>query len=96
MVHGAADSVVVGASGVIFGYLGLLLMRGIVERSWWNIAVGPAGRPAVRLAARRLLPGDERISWQGHLFGFLGGLVAAILFRRRRRACGGPTARVAR
>ena len=31
-----------------------------------------------------LLPTDERMSWQGHLFGFLGRLFAAIVFRRRR------------
>ena len=31
-----------------------------------------------------LLPTDERISWQGHLFGFAGGVLAAILFRRKR------------
>ena len=37
---GDSTSVVVGASGVVFGYLGVLLMRGIVERSWWHIAVG--------------------------------------------------------
>ena len=30
----------IGASGVIFGYLGYLLVRGLVERSWWDIAVG--------------------------------------------------------
>jgi membrane associated rhomboid family serine protease len=31
-----------------------------------------------------VLPGQEGISWEGHLFGFLGGVVAAIVFRRRR------------
>src|SRR5689334_25211395 len=36
---GDPRTIVVGASGVIFGYLGLLLVRGVVERSWWNIAV---------------------------------------------------------
>jgi len=31
-----------------------------------------------------VLPSDDRISWQAHLFGFLGGVLAAIIFRRRR------------
>ena len=33
-----------------------------------------------------LLPGDNRISWQGHLFGFAGGILAAIFLRRRSSA----------
>ena len=37
-----------------------------------------------------LLPTDQRISWQGHLFGFVGGLAAAIVFRRRREPGGQP------
>src|SRR5690606_37873430 len=36
---GTPGTVHVGASGVIFGYLGLLLTRGLVEQSWWNAAV---------------------------------------------------------
>ena len=76
---------VIGASGVIFGWLGLLLMRGIVERSWWHIAVGLLiGLLYGYQLLAGVLPGDERVSWQAHLFGFIGGLVAAILFRRRR------------
>jgi membrane associated rhomboid family serine protease len=31
-----------------------------------------------------LLPTDEQISWQGHLFGFAGGMLAAVITRRRR------------
>jgi len=31
-----------------------------------------------------ILPTDQRISWQAHLFGLIGGVVAAILFRRKR------------
>ena len=81
---GSPNSVVVGASGVIFGYLGILLTRGIVERSWWNFAVVLLVGLLYGWQLVGILPTDERISWQGHLFGLLGGVVAAILFRRRR------------
>jgi membrane associated rhomboid family serine protease len=75
---------VIGASGVIFGWLGLLFMRGIVERSLWNFAVAIIVGLLYGWQLVALLPTDQRISWQGHLFGFVGGLVAAIIFRRRR------------
>ena len=80
---GSPHSVVVGASGVIFGYFGLLLMRGIVERSWWNLAVVLLVGLLYGWQLIGILPTDEPISWQGHLFGLVGGLCAAILFRRR-------------
>lgn len=80
---GSPNTIVVGASGVIFGYLGLLLMRGIVERSWWNFAVVLLVGLLYGWQLIGILPTDEPISWQGHLFGFLGGLVSAVLFRRR-------------
>jgi membrane associated rhomboid family serine protease len=81
---GSPNSVVVGASGVIFGYLGILLTRGVVERSWWNFAVVLLVGLLYGWQLLGILPTDERISWQGHLFGLLGGIVAAVLFRRRR------------
>ena len=81
---GPADSLTVGASGVIFGYLGVLLMRGLVERSWWNIAVGVLIALLYGWQLIGVLPTDEQISWQAHLFGFIGGLIAAVVFRRRR------------
>ncbi|MDG4802909.1 rhomboid family intramembrane serine protease [Micromonospora sp. WMMD980] len=80
---GSPSSVVVGASGVIFGYLGILITRGVVERSWWNFAVVLLVGLLYGWQLLGILPTDERISWQGHLFGLLGGVVAAILFRRR-------------
>lgn len=81
----APGTVHVGASGVIFGYLGLLLTRGIVERSWWNVAVAVLIGMLYWWQLFGMLPGQERISWEGHLFGFLGGVLAAIFFRQRRR-----------
>ncbi|MEV4617974.1 rhomboid family intramembrane serine protease [Asanoa sp. NPDC049573] len=76
------DTVVVGASGVIFGYFGLLLARGIVERTWWNLGVVVLVGLLYWWQLFGILPSDPHVSWQGHLFGFLGGAVAAILFRR--------------
>jgi len=89
---GRPDTIVVGASGVIFGYLGLLLARGIVERSWWDVGVGVLIGLLYGWQLVAMLPTDERVSWQAHLCGFAGGLVAAVLFRRRRprRVAGQP------
>ncbi|MEE6256976.1 rhomboid family intramembrane serine protease [Plantactinospora sonchi] len=81
---GSPQSIVVGASGVVFGYLGLLFMRGIVERSWWNLGVVVLVGLLYGWQLLGVLPTDELISWQGHLFGLLGGMIAAVLFRRRR------------
>ncbi|MEJ3742029.1 rhomboid family intramembrane serine protease [Actinomycetes bacterium KLBMP 9797] len=83
-ITGDPNTVVVGASGVIFGYLGLLLMRGIVERSWWNFGVVVFVGLLYGWQLIGVLPTDQPVSWQGHLFGFLGGLAAAILFRAKR------------
>src|SRR3954447_17431311 len=81
---GSPNSVVIGASGVIFGYLGLLLARGFVERSWWNLAVAAFIGLLYWYQISNIVPTDQPISWQGHLLGLLGGIIAAILFRRKR------------
>lgn len=84
-----------GASGVIFGFLGLLLTRGIVERSWWNAAVALLIGLLYWWQLAGMLPVQESpVSWEGHLCGFIGGVAAAIVFRHRRpkppRAVAGP------
>jgi membrane associated rhomboid family serine protease len=83
-LFGPTNTVTVGASGVIFGYLGYLLLRGIVERRWWSIGVSLLVGLLYGWQLTGVLPGDPHISWQAHLGGFIGGLVAAILFRRKR------------
>ena len=89
---GRPGTVVIGASGIIFGYLGYLLARGIVERSLWGIAVGLLVGLLYGAQISGVLPTDQPISWQAHLCGFAGGVVAAVLFRRRRgtRVRGNP------
>jgi membrane associated rhomboid family serine protease len=80
---GDPGSPVIGASGVIFGYLGFVLARGAVERSRWNIAVALLIGLLYGWQLVLLLPTDAGISWQGHLFGFAGGVLAALLLRPR-------------
>lgn len=75
----------VGASGVIFGLLGFLLIRGFVDRSAVDIVIGLVVLVVYGSVLWGVLPGDPSISWQGHLFGLLGGVLAAFLFRRERR-----------
>jgi len=77
---------VVGASGVIFGWLGLLFMRGLVEGSLWHLAVALIVGLLYGWQLVLLFPTDDQISWQGHLCGFFGGMLAALLTRRRREA----------
>ncbi|MCA2218642.1 rhomboid family intramembrane serine protease [Jidongwangia harbinensis] len=87
---GDPQSVVVGASGVVFGYLGLLFARGFVERNWWNLGVAAFIGLLYWYQLYTILPTDQPVSWQGHLLGLLGGMVAAVLFRRRRPPAAPP------
>lgn len=80
---GATGSVVVGASGVIFGLLGFLLVRGLVERSPGSITVSIMVLLVYGGTITGVLPGMPYVSWQSHLFGFLGGVAAAFWLRRR-------------
>lgn len=76
-LSGASNSVHIGASGLIFGYLGFLLARGFFERSWIAVLLSVAVAFAYGGALWGVLPGQAGISWQGHLFGFVGGVLAA-------------------
>jgi membrane associated rhomboid family serine protease len=78
-VFGAANSIHVGASGLIFGYLGYLLARGYFERSVWAVLLGVIALVMYGGVLLGVLPGQPGISWEGHLFGFVGGVAAARL-----------------
>lgn len=70
-------SVTVGASGVIFGYLGFLLGRGYFERSVTAIALSVIVTVMYGGVLLGILPTQAGVSWQAHLFGFLGGILVA-------------------
>lgn len=73
----------IGASLLIFGYLGFLLARGIFERSPFWIVISLLTLVFYGGMLAGVLPGQPGISWQGHLFGFIAGVLAArVLFTR--------------
>lgn len=74
---GAPGSVHIGASGVIFGYLGYLMLAGVFTRRAWPIIVSVAVTGLWGAMVWGVLPGQVGVSWQGHLGGFLGGVLAA-------------------
>lgn len=77
-----------GASGVIFGYLGYLLARGYFERSMVAIAMSLFVATLYGSLIWGVLPLQQGISWEGHLFGFLGGILSAKLLADDNRSGG--------
>ncbi|WP_367321469.1 rhomboid family intramembrane serine protease [Streptomyces sp. HUAS ZL42] len=73
-----------GASGLIFGLFGYLLITGFVERRPVGIAVGVLiGALWGTSILAGLAPTQTGVSWQGHLVGLVAGVGAAFVFRRR-------------
>lgn len=74
-----------GASVLVFGWLTCLIVRGFVARSLRQIAVGVLVLVLYGSALWGVLPGQPGVSWQGHLFGAIGGVLAAFLLTDRDR-----------
>lgn len=81
-LFGGAGSVHLGASGMVFGYLGYLLSRGFFDRRVGQIVLGAIVGVVYGGLLWGVLPTNAGVSWQGHLFGFLGGVGAAWILRR--------------
>jgi membrane associated rhomboid family serine protease len=77
-----AASLHIGASGLVFGFFGYLLFRGYFERSWQSILWSVLVLLLYGGMLVGMVPTSLPISWQMHLFGFLGGAVAAYLLTR--------------
>lgn len=69
----------IGASGLVYGWLGYLLVRGIFNRSLSQILVGIVLGVFYSGLVWGVLPGTPGVSWQAHLFGALGGILAGML-----------------
>jgi membrane associated rhomboid family serine protease len=90
-LFGRPATIHLGASGVVFGYLGYLLLRGFWERSLIAIGIALVAGFLYGGALWGVLPGQRGVSWEGHFFGLAGGAGAASRFRRREAQEGGPT-----
>ncbi|MBW4417947.1 MAG: rhomboid family intramembrane serine protease [Myxacorys californica WJT36-NPBG1] len=67
----------VGASGVVFGYFGFLLSRSYFEQDLLSAAISLIVVLLYGPLIWGLLPTRRGISWQGHLFGFMSGVLTA-------------------
>ncbi|MFH8345841.1 rhomboid family intramembrane serine protease [Streptomyces sp. NPDC018045] len=83
-----AGSNTAGVSGVVFGLFGYLLIRGFIDRKPLDIGLGLLVAAVYGSILWGALPTDSGISWQSHLFGLAGGVLAACVFRQR------PAARI--
>ena len=81
-----AGTVHIGASGVVFGYGTYLLSRGVFNRNLLELAIGAVVFAVWGTALLGGMLPEAGVSWQGHLFGAVGGLVAARVLRDRRQA----------
>jgi membrane associated rhomboid family serine protease len=82
---GPADTSTIGASGVIFGWLVFLLVRGFFAHSFRQIVLAVALFLIWGSVLLGVLPGSPLVSWQGHLFGALAGLLCAWVVARADR-----------
>ncbi len=84
-IFGRSNTVVVGASGLVFGYFGYLVALAFADRSA-KAAIGAIA--AIALYGGMIwgiLPDKPQISWEGHLLGVVAGIVTAIILRQRKQ-----------
>jgi membrane associated rhomboid family serine protease len=83
---GPADTNHIGASGVVFGFAAYLIARGAFSRKPLHLVAGLAVIAVYGATLLFSLVPHPGISWQGHLFGAVGGIVAARVLDRKRPA----------
>lgn len=72
----------IGASGLIFGLLGFLIIRGLMDRDFKGILIGGIAAYAYGGIIFGVLPQDGPISWESHLIGLLSGAGVAYHFHK--------------
>jgi membrane associated rhomboid family serine protease len=80
---GSTGTVGVGASGVVFGYFGYIMVRGLFDRHAIDLLIGAVMALCFAYQFSVLLP-QQGIGWQAHIGGLAGGILAGWVFRDRR------------
>ena len=71
---GRSNTKHVGASAVIFSYLGYLCSVAFIERHWKSVLIAIVAVALYGGLLFGIFPGDDRTSWEGHLTGLLVGV----------------------
>lgn len=79
------EGVHVGASGLIFGYVGYLIARACFVRSIWAVLTALVVIVLYGGTLIGVLPTTPGVSWEGHLTGLIAGGLAAWVSKPRRR-----------
>ena len=77
----SSNELTVGASGLIFGYFGYVLLRGFIDRNLIDIGVGLLAGALYWTILEVAIPGTPGVSWIGHVGVLVGGLLAAWVLR---------------
>ena len=80
-----------GASGVVFGYFGYIMVRGFFDRHGLDVLIGAVMALCFAYQFSVLLP-HQGIGWQAHVGGLVGGIASGWIFRERRAAAAVPAA----
>lgn len=83
---GPSNTVTVGASGVVFGFFGYLVGRGIFVRQLGDILLAAVVVIIYGSLVWGIFPQDSHVSWQAHLCGLIGGVLASFVLAKRERA----------
>jgi membrane associated rhomboid family serine protease len=78
------NELTVGASGLIFGYFGYVLARGLIDRNLIDALAAVVMALSYAYILTVAIPGTPGVSWVGHLGGLVGGLACGWIFRTRR------------
>ncbi len=81
----SGNELTVGASGLIFGYFGYVVVRGLFDRNFVDAIVGALAAVAYAYILTVAIPGTPGVSWIGHAGGLAGGVLAGWILRTRRR-----------